>query len=161
MVLSAEDNLTLVHVGGKTDPHSHHHSIVFHGMRRQGCHDNELRALLEIRKAFNFPNVSALPDWGHSTTNGGTDCCGWPGITCDSNTDRIVEMVLFAKRLSAAEETWHPDLTMLAEFGKLEVEFGVQSHGRFVCVLNLLKALDLSLNKLEVPFHHVCAPWDS
>ncbi|CAA7409277.1 unnamed protein product [Spirodela intermedia] len=147
------------------------------GCEGRGCHDNELRALLEIRKAFNFPNVSALPDWGHSTTNGGTDCCGWPGITCDSNTDRIVEMVLFAKRLSAAEETWHPDLTMLAEFGKLErLNLGFNHMGGVIQeVLNLsnnhiqdslptaiasmdtMESLDLSHNDLSgsIPLERV------
>ncbi|CAA6672130.1 unnamed protein product [Spirodela intermedia] len=84
------------------------------------CHDEERKALLEIKTSINFPNKGlALPDWGNSTTEVGEDCCQWPGITCDFNTGHVVEIDLYSER-SSAKETWSPNLTMLAELGQLK-----------------------------------------
>ncbi|CAA6672151.1 unnamed protein product [Spirodela intermedia] len=104
------------------------------GCDGRGCHDNERRALLEIK------NVK--------------DCCHWPGITCNPSTGHVVELQLNSNRWSDVEGTWHPNLTMLAEFGQLEsLNLRVNQIGggipEAICHLKLLKTLDLSHNKFE------------
>ncbi|CAA7409307.1 unnamed protein product [Spirodela intermedia] len=90
------------------------------GCDGRGCHDNERRALLEIKKVFNPLNGSLMSHWGDSITEQVKDCCHWPGITCNPSTGHVVELQLNSNRWSDVEGTWHPNLTMLAEFGQLE-----------------------------------------
>ncbi|CAA6672155.1 unnamed protein product [Spirodela intermedia] len=113
------------------------------GCDGRGCHDNERRALLEIKKVFNPLNGSLMSHWGDSITEQVKDCCHWPGITCNP-----------APVTCDVEGTWHPNLTMLAEFGQLEslnlrdnqIGGGIPEA---ICHLKLLKTLDLSHNKFE------------
>ncbi|CAA7409303.1 unnamed protein product [Spirodela intermedia] len=90
------------------------------GCEGRGCHDNERGALLEIKKVFNPLNGSLMSHWGDSTMEEGKNCCQWFGITCNPNTGHLVELYLYGEHRSDVEETWRPNLTMLAEFGQLE-----------------------------------------
>lgn len=89
-----------------------------------GCHDEERRALLEIKTSINSPgNGLALPNWGSTTTKAGEDCCQWDRIICDPNTGRVVEIDLLGERLTAMVKMkipWYPNLDMLSEFQQLE-----------------------------------------
>lgn len=82
-----------------------------------GCHDEERRDLLELKRSINFPNVSTLSYWGYSTTKEEKDCCRWEGITCDSNTGHVVGIDLSFQQFQL---TSCSNLTMLTVFGQLE-----------------------------------------
>ncbi|CAA7409285.1 unnamed protein product [Spirodela intermedia] len=91
------------------------------GCEGRGCHDNERGALLEIKKLLNPPSDSSdMYHWGDSTMEEGKNCCQWFGITCNPNTGHVVGLYLYGEDRSDVEETWRPNLTMLAEFGQLE-----------------------------------------
>lgn len=85
-----------------------------------GCHDEERRALLEIKASMNYHDGMVLQDWGYSTTKVGDDCCQWRGIACDPHTARVVKIDLLGERWTSGK-SWRPNLTMLAGFEHLEM----------------------------------------
>lgn len=94
------------------------------GCKVIGCHDEERRALLEMKSSINFSTSSALSYWGYwgySRTVEEKNCCRWDGITCDSKTGRVVGIDL-AHEIKSLEKggAWRPNLTMLVVFGRLE-----------------------------------------
>ncbi|CAA6672142.1 unnamed protein product [Spirodela intermedia] len=104
------------------------------GCEGRGCHDNERRALLEINKV-----LQPLESLAHVILG----------------TGHVVELqLLIFYHWRDVEGTWHPNLTMLAEFGQLEslnlrdnqIGGGIPEA---ICHLKLLKTLDLSDNKFD------------
>lgn len=127
------------------------------GRRCEGrrCHDEERRALLEIKKSLNYPNGTALADWGLA---GGEDCCRWSNIACNHHTGRVVDINLSGSRgwSWAFKGIWYLNFTLLVQFRELErlnlVDNGIG--GAFpdvLCNLKRLKELRLGANALEGP----------
>ncbi|XP_010265816.1 PREDICTED: polygalacturonase inhibitor-like [Nelumbo nucifera] len=58
------------------------------------CNTHDYNTLLGIKKALNNPYdiIAWLPN---------VDCCDWPGITCDENTNRVTQFDISHSNLSA------------------------------------------------------------
>lgn len=126
-----------------------------------GCYDEERRALLEIKKVFNSADGSALLDWGHPTTKEGKDCCQWHRITCNSITGHVVEINLYFTVRRAMDETWRPNLTMLAEFKQLErLNLGLNNiegdipEGKYLSTIESC----LEQSKYLIQLYYICTP---
>ncbi|KAB2608146.1 Polygalacturonase-inhibiting protein [Pyrus ussuriensis x Pyrus communis] len=57
------------------------------------CNPDDKKVLLQIKKAFGDPYV--LASWKSDT-----DCCDWYCVTCDSTTNRINSLTIFAGQVS-------------------------------------------------------------
>ncbi|XP_068639587.1 receptor-like protein EIX1 [Aristolochia californica] len=57
------------------------------GAFKNRCIDEEKRALIEFKKHLTDP-ANRLSSWE------GDDCCGWPGISCDLETDHVTRLGL-------------------------------------------------------------------
>ncbi|MQL75095.1 hypothetical protein Taro_007473 [Colocasia esculenta] len=124
---------------------------VCEGGRR--CHDEERRALLEIKESINYPNGTALADW-RDLAAGGDDCCLWSGITCNEHTGRVVDIILIESR--TVEDTWYPNFTSLVQLRELEgLDLAWNKIGGTfpdgLCNLTRLKMLELAANSLGGP----------
>lgn len=79
-----------------------------------GCFEKEKSALLELKLSINHPNGTSFPSWG-----GGTDCCTWDGVTCNSRTARVIEL-----DLSGSMDTdlgdWYLNASLLLPLEKLQ-----------------------------------------
>ncbi|BFG38214.1 hypothetical protein CerSpe_244880 [Prunus speciosa] len=70
------------------------------------CNPEDKKVLLQIKKAFNDPYV--LTSWKSET-----DCCDWYCVTCDSTTNRINSLTIFAGQVSGQIPTQVGDLPYL------------------------------------------------
>ena len=53
------------------------------------CTSTIVDALLEFRNAFNDPRYKVFYNWDDA---GGSDCCNWPGITCQNGALTVLDL---------------------------------------------------------------------
>ncbi|GER54787.1 leucine-rich repeat receptor-like protein kinase family protein [Striga asiatica] len=132
------------------------------------CNPNDKKVLLQIKRAFNNPYH--LASWDPAT-----DCCTWYVVECDSKTNRINQLHLFAANVSGQIPaavadlpylellTFHKitnltgpipkALTRLANLRSLTISWTNVSGPvpAFLADLKNLTSLDLSFNQLTGP----------
>jgi Leucine-rich repeat (LRR) protein len=60
------------------------------------CHQNDLNALEDLIKGME----SVIEGWPSNFSSSSSDCCNWPGITCNSSNNRVIKLVLPKKRIN-------------------------------------------------------------
>ncbi|GMY18012.1 phytosulfokine receptor 1 [Fagus crenata] len=60
------------------------------------CHQNDLNALEDLIKGME----SVIEGWPSNSSSSSSDCCNWPGITCNSSNNRVIKLVLPKKRIN-------------------------------------------------------------
>ncbi|XP_056162572.1 receptor like protein 21-like [Syzygium oleosum] len=121
--------------------------------RSMGCLEEERKALLMIKAAFNHPNGSSLPSW----QDGNGDCCSWKRVKCDNTTLRVTRLYLGATRGWGSDDRywelpWVMDASLFLPLEELQVlDLSLNSLSDLNGTLHLrkLKSLDLSFNCLQ------------
>ncbi|KAJ8634931.1 hypothetical protein MRB53_009198 [Persea americana] len=116
-----------------------------------GCFEKEKSALLELKLSINHPNGTSFPSWG-----GGTDCCTWDGVTCNSRTARVIEL-----DLSGSMDTdlgdWYLNASLLLPLEKLQslvLNFNSLTgfiDGEAIETLTSLRTIDFAWNGFNDP----------
>ncbi|KAL3748520.1 hypothetical protein ACJRO7_009715 [Eucalyptus globulus] len=65
--------------------------LVLMGSGGMGCLEEERKALLSIKAAFNSPSGSSLSSW---RDDNGSNCCRWEGVVCDNTPSRVACLYL-------------------------------------------------------------------
>ncbi|XP_019169564.1 PREDICTED: leucine-rich repeat receptor-like serine/threonine-protein kinase BAM3 [Ipomoea nil] len=115
----------------------------------QGCDEEERRALLRLRDAFN--GTTALSSWGNGKE---TDCCMWERVNCDQSNHHVTQLSLGDIRLWSFDG-FFVNASLFLPFRELQnLSLDGNTIRGFHEVLNLskLQVLDLSFNWFdEIP----------
>ncbi|KAG5629715.1 hypothetical protein H5410_001432 [Solanum commersonii] len=63
------------------------------------CHPDDLKGLNDFKAGIHSDTSGRLSKWI------GQDCCNWPGISCNSTTNRVVEIYLPGHYVSGEDES--------------------------------------------------------
>nr|GMD07358.1 probable LRR receptor-like serine/threonine-protein kinase At1g34110 [Ipomoea batatas] len=115
-----------------------------------GCEEEERRALLILKDAFN--GTTALSSWGDNEEE--KDCCKWEMVKCDQSNHHVIQLSLGDIRQSSSDD-FFLNASLFLPFRELQ-NLSLDSNGirGFHGVLNLskLQVLDLSFNWFdEIP----------
>ncbi|KAG6595658.1 Polygalacturonase inhibitor, partial [Cucurbita argyrosperma subsp. sororia] len=109
------------------------------------CHQDDKKALLNIKKAFNNPYI--LTSWDPQT-----DCCHWYCVKCNRTTHRITSLTIFADdRLTGQIPPYVGDLPFLETLILHKLPNLTGPIHPSIAKLHNLKYLDLSWNSLSGP----------
>ncbi|XP_019168885.1 PREDICTED: leucine-rich repeat receptor-like protein kinase PXC2 [Ipomoea nil] len=115
-----------------------------------GCDEEERRALLRLRDAFN--GTTALSSWGDGKE---TDCCMWERVKCDQSNRHVIQLSLGDIRLWSSSDDFFLNASLFLPFRELQnLSLDSNRIRGFHEVLNLskLQVLDLSSNWFdEIP----------
>ncbi|XP_042980779.1 phytosulfokine receptor 1 [Carya illinoinensis] len=107
------------------------------------CNPNDLSALEDFLKGLE----SVIEGWG----NNSSDCCAWPGVTCEpSSPNRVVKLELHNRRISGRLSE---SLGTLKQLKTLNLSQNLLRDSLPVSLFHLpyLEALNLSSNKFSGP----------
>ncbi|XP_059278354.1 probable leucine-rich repeat receptor-like protein kinase At1g35710 [Lycium ferocissimum] len=65
----------------------------------KACHPDDLKGLIDFKSCIHTDTSGRLSKWK------GQDCCNWPGISCNSKTNRVVEINLPGYYLDGDDES--------------------------------------------------------
>ncbi|KAI3994667.1 hypothetical protein MKX01_027557 [Papaver californicum] len=109
------------------------------------CNASDFKALMKMK------NSLTMSDLVYSSWFQNTDCCHWIGITCDSKTNRVVQMFLFVDEISGQIPSSVGDLPHLIALTFRHFKNITGSIPQSITKLKHLTVLDLSDMSLSGP----------
>ncbi|CAN6486715.1 unnamed protein product [Victoria cruziana] len=108
------------------------------------CHPDDMAALLDIKKAMGNPYL--LISWDPKV-----DCCEWLTVTCDSKTNRISQLEIFAGNVSGTISPSIGNLKTLTHLTMRKLTGLTGPIPSAICALTSLTFLRLDWNQLSGP----------
>ncbi|KAL3347706.1 hypothetical protein AABB24_021404 [Solanum stoloniferum] len=123
----------------------------------KACHPDDLKGLNDFKAGIHSDTSGRLSKWI------GQDCCNWPGISCNSTTNRVVEIYLPGHYVSGDDESPNfvssrmsgsisPSISLLTSLEVIDLNKLVGLTGQIpesIGVLKNLKELNLQTNQLS------------
>lgn len=122
----------------------------------KACHPDDLKGLNEFKAGIHSDTSGRLSKWI------GQDCCSWPGISCNSTTNRVVEIYLPGHYVDGDDESpkfvsstmsgsISPSISLLTSLQVLDLNKLVGLTGQIPESIGLLKNLkDLNLETNQI-----------